>query len=150
MDQHCYTKEIEVITRTMVAVYSITRTLVPTVLDTIHTPLLTQSSVCQTHAWGMSQKGNLWLPLCITSKNHFQLVKGGSLELRIRKQVSGAKCIDLYLHSIFHKMLSLLHSYEGKTQYTTHSSVSAYSSLHPKCRYNSETMRPHQPLLSMV
>lgn len=48
MDEHSYIKEIEVISRTMVDVYSITRTLVPTVLDTMHTPLLTleQSSVC--------------------------------------------------------------------------------------------------------
>lgn len=41
MDQHSFIKEIEVISRTMVVVYSVTRTLVPTVLYTMHTPLVT-------------------------------------------------------------------------------------------------------------
>lgn len=61
----------------------------------------------------------------------------------MRKQVSGGKHIVLYLHSIFQKMLSLLHSYEGRTQYMTHSSVSAYSSLHPNWRWKIVESREH-------
>lgn len=73
MDQHSYIKETEVISRTMVAVYSMTTTLVPTVPNTMHTPLVTleQSSVCWTQGWGMSQKAIYGCHLHITSKNHF-------------------------------------------------------------------------------